>query len=161
MQSCKNLHKVKAIGLSKDTTYEKQRHRRSAPGAHGLSGSDAVLSQNEELFANKSVAELLTHLFEKKQYIKGRACQAGRYERDLSASVLSGSGRPSRNRLLCLCYGLEASIEETQELLRLCGIAELYPKRKRDAIIYYGLLHRLDLFTINDRLFDENEDTLC
>ena len=55
----------------------------------------------------------------------------------------------------------EASIEETQELLRLCGIAELYPKRKRDTIIYYGLLHRLDLFTINDRLFDENEDTLC
>ena len=46
------------------------------------------LSQNEELFANKSVAELLTHLFEKKTYIKGRTCQAGRYERDLSAPDL-------------------------------------------------------------------------
>ena len=75
--------------------------------------------------------------------------------------IFAGRRTPSRNRLLCLCYGLGATIEETQELLRLCGIAELYPKRKRDALIYYGLLHRLDLFTINDRLFDENEDTLC
>ena len=75
--------------------------------------------------------------------------------------IFAGRRTPSRNRLLCLCYGLGATIEETQELLRLCGIAELYPKRNRDAIIYYGLLHRLDLFTINDRLFDENEDTLC
>ena len=88
------------------------------------------------------------------------AKQAGMSEIYLH-QIFAGRRTPSRNRLLCLCYGLEASIEETQELLRLCGIAELYPRRKRDAIIYYGLLHRLDLFTINDRLFDENEDTLC
>ena len=74
--------------------------------------------------------------------------------------IFAGRRTPSRNRLLCLCYGLEASIEETQELLRLCGMAELYPKLKRDAIIYYGLLHKLDLFVIYDKLFDENEDTL-
>ena len=62
--------------------------------------------------------------------------------------------------LLCLCYGLDASVEETQELLKRCGKAQLYPKLKRDAIIYYGLLHKLDLFEINDKLFDENEETL-
>ena len=121
----------------------------------------AVINIHEELFANKSVAELLTHLFEKKHISKAAlAKQAGMSEIYLH-QIFAGRRTPSRNRLLCLCYGLEASIEETQELLRLCGIAELYPKRKRDAIIYYGLLHRLDLFTINDRLFDENEDTLC
>ena len=48
--------------------------------------------------------------------------------------------------MLCLCYGLDASVEETQELLKRCGKAQLYPKLKRDAIIYYGLLHKLDLF---------------
>ena len=118
------------------------------------------LSQNEELFANKSVAELLTHLFEKKQISKAAlAKQAGMSEIYLH-QIFAGRRTPSRNRLLCLCYGLEASIEETQELLRLCGMAELYPKLKRDAIIYYGLLHKLDLFVINDKLFDENEDTL-
>ena len=56
--------------------------------------------------------------------------------------IFAGHRNPSRNRLLCLCYGLSASIDETQELLKLSGMAQLYPKRKRDAIIYYGLLHK-------------------
>ena len=114
------------------------------------------LSRNQD----KSVAELLNHLFEKKSISKAAlAKQAGMSEIYLH-QIFAGRRTPSRNRLLCLCYGLEASIEETQELLRLCGMAELYPKLKRDAIIYYGLLHKLDLFVINDKLFDENEDTL-
>ena len=45
-------------------------------------------------------------------------------------------------------------------LLRLCGLAELYPKVRRDAIIIYGLLHGMDLFAVNDRLFSEDEETL-
>lgn len=118
------------------------------------------LSRNQEQFVDKSVAELLNHLFEKKSISKAAlAKQAGMSEIYLH-QIFAGRRTPSRNRLLCLCYGLEASIEETQELLRLCGMAELYPKLKRDAIIYYGLLHKLDLFVINDKLFDENEDTL-
>lgn len=118
------------------------------------------LSKNQEQFVDKSVAELLNHLFEKKNISKAAlAKQAGMSEIYLH-QIFAGRRTPSRNRLLCLCYGLEASIEETQELLRLCGMAELYPKLKRDAIIYYGLLHKLDLFVINDKLFDENEDTL-
>lgn len=118
------------------------------------------LSRNQEQFVDKSVAELLNHLFEKKNISKAvLAKQAGMSEIYLH-QIFAGRRTPSRNRLLCLCYGLEASIEETQELLRLCGMAELYPKLKHDAIIYYGLLHKLDLFVINDKLFDENEDTL-
>lgn len=118
------------------------------------------LSRNQEQFVDKSVTELLNHLFEKKNISKAvLAKQAGMSEIYLH-QIFAGRRTPSRNRLLCLCYGLEASIEETQELLRLCGMAELYPKLKRDAIIYYGLLHKLDLFVINDKLFDENEDTL-
>ena len=118
------------------------------------------LSRNQEQFVDTSVAELLNHLFEKKNISKAvLAKQAGMSEIYLH-QIFAGRRTPSRNRLLCLCYGLEASIEETQELLRLCGMAELYPKLKRDAIIYYGLLHKLDLFVINDKLFDENEDTL-
>ena len=118
------------------------------------------LSRNQEQFVDKSVAELLNHLFEKKNISKAAlAKQAGMSEIYLH-QIFAGRRTPSRNRLLCLCYGLEASIDETQELLRLCGMAELYPKLKRDAIIYYGLRHKLDLFAINDKLFDENEDTL-
>ena len=118
------------------------------------------LSQNQEQFENKSVAELLNRLFEKKHISKAAlAKQAGMSEIYLH-QIFAGRRNPSRNRLLCLCYGLEATVDETQELLKLCGMAQLYPKLKRDAIIYYGLLHRLKLFEINDKLFEENEETL-
>ena len=110
------------------------------------------LSQNQEQFENKSVAELLNRLFEKKHISKAAlAKQAGMSEIYLH-QIFAGRRNPSRNRLLCLCYGLEATVDETQELLKLCGMAQLYPKLKRDAIIYYGLLHGLKLFEINDKL---------
>lgn len=118
------------------------------------------LSRNQEQFVNKNVAELLNYLFEKKNISKAALAKSAGMSEIYLHQIFAGRRTPSRNRLLCLCYGLEVSIEETQELLRLCGMAELYPKRKRDAIIYYGLLHGLKLFEINDKLFDENEETL-
>ena len=121
---------------------------------------EQFLSQNQEQFVNKSVSELLNHLFEKKYISKAAlAKQSGMSEIYLH-QIFAGRRNPSRNRLLCLCYGLEASVEEPPELLTLCGMAQLYPKLKRDAIIYYGLLHGLSLFEINDKLFAKNEETL-
>lgn len=118
------------------------------------------LSQNQEQFVNKSVSELLNHLFEEKNISKAALAKKAGMSEIYLHQIFAGRRNPSRNRLLCLCYGLEASVEETQELLKLCGMAQLYPKLKRDAIIYYGLLHKLSLFEINDNLFDENEETL-
>ena len=122
---------------------------------------EQYLAENDAFFSSKDAAAMLNQLFKKCGLSKAALAKRSGMNDIYLHQIFAGRRTPSRNRLLCLCYGLEASIEETQELLRLCGIAELYPKRKRDAIIYYGLLHRLDLFTINDRLFDENEDTLC
>lgn len=118
------------------------------------------LSQNQEQFVNKSVSELLNHLFEEKNISKAALAKKAGMSEIYLHQIFAGRRNPSRNRLLCLCYGLEASVEETQELLKLCGMAQLYPKLKRDTIIYYGLLHKLSLFEINDKLFDENEETL-
>lgn len=118
------------------------------------------LTQNQELFVNTSVSELLNQLLKRKNISKAvLAKQSGMSEIYLH-QIFAGRRNPSRNRILCLCYGLGATIEETQELLRLCKMAQLYPKLKRDAIIYYGLQHNLGLYEINDRLFDEDEETL-
>ena len=118
------------------------------------------LAANEDNFSSASAVARLNEMLEKKGLSKAAlAKQSGMSEIYLH-QIFAGRRNPSRNRLLCLCYGLEASVEETQELLKLCGMAQLYPKLKRDAIIYYGLLHGLNLFEINDKLFDENEETL-
>ena len=74
--------------------------------------------------------------------------------------VFAGRRNPSRDRLIGLCFGLSATLEETQELLKQCGLAQLYPKVRRDAIIIYGLVNGVSLFDVNDKLFSEKEETL-
>lgn len=118
------------------------------------------LSENQENFNNGNVCDVLNRLFQKRKLSKAAlAKQSGMSEVYLH-QVFSGRRNPSRSRLLCLCFGLNASLEETQELLKQCGLAQLYPKDRRDAIILYGILNEMDLFTVNDKLFAENEETL-
>ena len=75
--------------------------------------------------------------------------------------IFSGERTPSRDRAICLCFGLSATLEETQDILKRNGLAQLYVKNRRDAIIVYGLTHDMELTEINDRLFAEEEATLC
>lgn len=121
---------------------------------------DHFLSENQDSFNRDSVCELLNQLYQKRRISKAAlAKQSGMSEVYLH-QVFSGRRNPSRNRLLCLCFGLNASSEETQELLKQCGLAQLYPKDRRDAIILYGIMNGMDLFALNDKLFAENEETL-
>ena len=74
--------------------------------------------------------------------------------------VFAGRRNPSRSRLICLCFGLSATLEETQTLLKQCGYAQLYARDRRDAIILYGIVNGMSLFDVNDKLFSEEEETL-
>ena len=121
---------------------------------------DHFLSENQDSFNRDSVCELLNQLYQKRRISKAAlAKQSGMSEVYLH-QVFAGRRNPSRNRLLCLCFGLTATLEETQELLKQCGLAQLYPKNKRDAILLYGIVNGMDLFAVNDKLFAENEETL-
>ena len=121
---------------------------------------DRFLSANHESFHSGNAGELLQRLFRKRKLSKAAlAKQSGMSEVYLH-QVFAGRRNPSRSRLLCLCFGLNATLEETQELLKQCGHAQLYPKNRRDAIIQYGLANGMDLFAVNDKLFAENEETL-
>ena len=121
---------------------------------------DRFLSENQDNFDTGSVHELLNALFQKRNISKtALAKQSGMSEVYLH-QVFAGRRSPSRSRLICLCFGLSATLEETQELLKQCSFAQFYPKNKRDAIIIYGLVNGLGLFDVNDKLFSEGEETL-
>ena len=118
------------------------------------------VSENRDAFSEQAVSQLLSELYEKKSISKAALARRAGMSEVYLHQVFSGRRSPSRDRLLCLCLGLEATLEETQELLRQTGFAQLYPRHKRDAIISYGLVHGISLGEINDRLFVENEKTL-
>lgn len=121
---------------------------------------DSFLADNKTCFNQETAAQTLTRLFEQKALSKAALAKQAYMSEIYLHQIFAGRRNPSRNRLLCLCYGLDATPEETQELLKLCGHAQLYPKIRRDAIILYGIVHHEKLPQINDRLFREDEETL-
>ncbi len=121
---------------------------------------EQYLAENDAFFSSKDAAAMLNQLFKKCGLSKAALAKRSGMSDIYLHQIFSGRRNPSRSRLLCLCIGLGASLEETQELLKLCGLAQLYPKLRRDAIIIYGLTHRLSLISINDSLFSSDEETL-
>ena len=72
-------------------------------------------------------------------------------------NIINGKkNNPSRNVLLCICLALGATIEETQYLLKYAGHAPLYVRKKRDVIIWFGILKNESLDNVNDNLINRN-----
>jgi len=121
---------------------------------------DRFLENNEENFTSTSVAENIERLFQTKGITKSALARKAALSEVFLHQVFSGRRNPSRNRVLCICFGLSATVEETQELLRRCGYALLRPSDRREAIIIYGLHNGMELYAVNDKLMAEQEESL-
>lgn len=125
-----------------------------------FSSLEQFLTENREEFRSDTVAEQLSALCREKHVSKAALAKRSCMSEVYLHQIFSGRRNPSRNRLICLCFGLQATLEETQTLLRLCGQAQLYPKDRRDAIIQHALLHGTPLVELNQTLFTFNLETL-
>ena len=121
---------------------------------------ERFLQENESCFRSASITDTLSELLRKSGLSRSELAKRSGTSEVYLYQLSSGRRYPSRSRLLCICLGAAASLDETQSILRQCGFATLYPANRRDAIIIHGLVHGQDLFQINDALFAENEETL-
>lgn len=122
---------------------------------------DRFLDENAESFRQTDLSQLLNSLLTRRHLSKATLARRSGMSSVYLHQIFSGRRSPSRNRILCLCLGLEASVEEAQLMLKHSGLGLLYFKDRRDAIIAYGLMHHQTLFEVNDKLFCEGEETLC
>ena len=118
------------------------------------------LRENEDNFHTRDVSGLVEKMIKDRNLSKAEVAKAAGMSEVYLHQLISGRRKPSRTRLLCISIGLKLSLEETQNLMQHAGMAMLYSKSRRDAIIIYGISHKLNLFEINDLLFDADEDTL-
>ena len=118
------------------------------------------LEENMDNFTDTDFPSLLKELIDRKKINKAQLAKASGMSDVYLYQILAGRRTPSRSRMICICIGLSLSVNETQDLLIHAGMGPLYAKNRWDAIIIYGLSHGLDLFTINDLLYEENENTL-
>ena len=121
---------------------------------------DSFLDRNGEDLQNTRFAEeFRTVCYNqklKKAELARRCCVSEVYFHQ----ILSGNRTPSRNRLLCMCLGMELGAETTTQLLRACGYSELYPRDHRDAIILHGILHHTSVQEVNENLFENREELI-
>ena len=121
---------------------------------------DKFLSENKESFDSDDCSAALQEFFEGKDFSKAELARRSGMSTVYLHQIFSGKRKPSRDRLICLCFGLECSLEAAQTLLKKAGFLALYPKNRRDAILIYSFSRGLSLQETNDKLFQENEETL-
>ena len=74
--------------------------------------------------------------------------------------IFKGKSAPGRDTAIMLAFGLRCDVRETQRLLRLAGVSELWPKRRRDAIILWCIKQGMSRAACDDELFRLGEATL-
>ena len=100
----------------------------------------------------ESMSELLEALLERRGISKAALARRSATSEVYLHQVFSGRRSPSRDRLLCLCLGLECELKHVQELLRRCGYSMLYERDRRDAVLLYSVLHKKSVFEANELL---------
>lgn len=73
--------------------------------------------------------------------------------------IVNGKREPSRDALIAICLAMRTSLEELQDLLKYAGHAPLYVRRKRDVIIWFGIMKRKSIIEIDIDLYDHGYKT--
>ena len=118
------------------------------------------LQENRESFHSQELIQRLTQLTKEKGISKTALAERASISEVYLHQIFAGRRSPSRNRVLCLCFGLETSVEVVQELLRLGSMARLDPRNVRDAVIIHAIAHGSTLTEANQSLFGQNLETL-
>lgn len=121
---------------------------------------EEYIKENREAFVDLTVSDFLSEYINSKGLIKSHIIKDAEISEIFGFQVLSGTRHPSRNTLLSLCIAMKMSLDEVQNSLKIAGFAPLYPKKKRDSIIILGISNGETVCDINNKLYDNNEDTL-
>lgn len=126
----------------------------------GTNDPAVCIRRLEGRFIRDTVPSVLTALYRKRTISKAELARRSGVSQVYLHQVFAGRRTPSRDRLLCLCFGLGASLEETQYLLRVAVSAPLWPLSRRDAVVIYGVTHRLTLAQMDQTLTNLGEAPL-
>lgn len=116
--------------------------------------------KNQAIFIERNLPAILASLYQnislKKIEVAARAgiCSTHLHQ------IFSGVRHPTREKLICVCIGMELKPEEAQQVLEEAEYAGLSERIKREAIILYGLSQHWALSEINHALEKEGEKKL-
>ena len=118
---------------------------------------DTFLEKHQDELSDCSLSDQLGKLLRKKGLTKAEVVKECNLNEVYAYQILSGVRRPSRDKLLCLCFAMKATLAETQSLLKESGFAPLYVRSHRDSIIIFAITHGHTLLQLNTDLYDHGE----
>ena len=121
---------------------------------------DQFLIENQEEQILDSLPVYLQELIDSKGLHRADVVKASNLNEVYAYQIISGTRRPSRDKLLAICFAMKASPEETQTLLKRNGFPPLYARNQRDSIILYALSHGKSVLEVNQMLYSHSETVL-
>ncbi len=117
------------------------------------------LAGNKEELVTMSLSECLNELLHKYQMDKSKIFHRAKMSENNYGYELfkDDSKKPSRDKLIKLCFGFPLTIEDTTKVLRCGKVSPLYPREKRDAYVMFALKNRYTIDKLNDLLFENGE----
>jgi len=117
-------------------------------------------NDNEIFFG--TLADLVNYFMVKKHRQKRDVVKNSGLKREYCYEILQGktNKKKSRNKVIMLCFGLELTIDESQQLLKKSGYAPLYVRDTRDSIIAFSLEHHTSVVNTNIKLSEYNLELL-
>lgn len=118
------------------------------------------LKDNHDELTDKTLSQSLLTLISEKKLSRAKVAKDSNLNEIYAYQIISGVRKPSRDKLISLCFGLRTTLEETQNLLKRNGYAPLYARSKRDSIIIFAIEHGKSILELNTSLYDCGEKTL-
>lgn len=117
------------------------------------------LAENEDNIETMSLSEYLKQLLEQYKLDKSQVFHRAKMNENNYGYELfrDDNKKPSRDKLIRLCFGFPLTIEETTKVLRCGKVRPLYPRDQRDAYVIFALKNRYTIDKLNDLLFESGE----
>ena len=122
------------------------------------SSPEAYLAQGDTL--DRSLPDYLGVLLSERGLRRSEVARSSGINPTVVYDIFAGKSRPGRDHAIMLALGLRCTLKECQRLLRLAGVAELWCKVRRDAIVIWCIEHGLTRAETDDELYRLGEKTL-
>ncbi len=101
--------------------------------------------QNEVAFVTVSFSEYLKGWCKTNREVAEHIIRRANLEKSYGHQLFTGKRNPSRDTVLQLAFAMGADYKQAQDMLKIAGKSQLYPRIKRDAAIIYCLHNRNSL----------------
>lgn len=115
---------------------------------------EKFIEKNRNEFVNEQLHDALNNLLVEKGMKKSEVVARSGLNRIYCYQIFSGKRLPSRDKLIAICFGFKLDLEQTNNLLKTEGFAELYVKNKRDSIIIFGIDSHKSIFAVDEILYE-------